>query len=86
VSRSRSTIPAKVRRSVLERDGGCKARGLVPGRCHGRAEVHHLRRRSQGRDDSTDNLIAVCSFHHQWITEHPKDAHDLGLAKWSWEE
>ena len=77
---------AEVRQVVLDRDGGCRARLLAPGRCSGHAEVHHLRRRSQGRSDDPANLIAVCSGHHAWITANPQAAHDLGLARWSWEE
>ncbi|RMF20604.1 MAG: HNH endonuclease [Deltaproteobacteria bacterium] len=48
---------------MFERDGwrcavpGCSARGNL--------QDHHLRYRSQGGDNSLDNRIALCVWHHQ---------------------
>lgn len=50
----------QVRREVLERDEFrcrfCKVRGD--------ADVHHLKPRSLGREDSTRNCLVLCRIHH----------------------
>jgi len=47
-------------------------------------EVHHLTNRSQGRDDTLDNLIGLCSAHHRWVTEHPEEAANRGFSIPGW--
>jgi 5-methylcytosine-specific restriction endonuclease McrA len=50
----------KVRKAVLARD-------LYRCRCCGSAdkvEVHHLKPRSLGREDSTANTLVLCAVHH----------------------
>lgn len=34
---------------------------------------------------STTNCIAACQRHHDWITDHPADAYELGLVRHSWD-
>lgn len=54
-------VPSKVRRFVLNRDGGCTIDG-----CNSRyrLEVHHVIPRSQGGTHDVDNLITLCWWHH----------------------
>jgi len=76
-----------VRFIVLRRDRfTCQAIG-APGRCDGPLDVHELIRRAQWADGiyDPDNCVTVCRQHHDWITTHPEEAHQLGLARWSWE-
>lgn len=35
-----------------------------------RADVHHLKRRSQGGGDEPENLLALCSLHHTGLAGH----------------
>jgi len=65
--RSRTTIPPRVRREVLGRDGHrCRAPG-----CHRTRflEVHHIVPSSRGGTNDSDNLVTLCSschrFHHE---------------------
>lgn len=81
-------ITPELRAQILERDGhSCRAAALVPQvACFLGAppQIHHVKRRWHG-SDNPENLMTLCLTHHQWVTEHPADAHDLGLSKWSWE-
>ncbi len=56
-------VPAAVRAEVLRRDGHrcqwCGANEL-----DGPLELHHVRKRSQGRDDCPTNLITLCRICH----------------------
>lgn len=36
-------------------------------------------------DLSVDNVRMVCRAHHDWIGEHPDEAHAVGLHGYSWE-
>jgi hypothetical protein len=60
LGRSR-TIPDKMRRFVLARDGGCVVEDCPS---HYRLEVHHLEARSHGGDHDPANLGTLCWFHH----------------------
>ncbi len=70
---------ADARPVLLERSRGkCEARfsdlctgyGVVP---------HHVVRRSQGGDNSPENLLLVCWFCHALIHDNPTDAREKGL-------
>lgn len=69
----RKIIPA-----LFERCGGqCEAV-----RCVARAEdPHHIKPRSQGVDNSPENIIMLCRFHHRFIHDHPSWARQHGLLK-----
>lgn len=74
---------------VLERDGHrCRAERSVPQvRCEGELDVHEIIPRSAWRDGYLVlwNCVSVCRKHHDWIGDHPTEAHRLGLHGWSWE-
>lgn len=55
-------------------------------RCAGPLEVHHLLARGMGgtSDPSIhdlENLVALCKAAHMWVTEHPREAEELGLYR-----
>jgi 5-methylcytosine-specific restriction endonuclease McrA len=51
----------RVRREVLARDGHrCRFCGTAD-----KVEVHHLKPRSLGREDTTANCLALCAEHHR---------------------
>lgn len=60
--------------------------------CSVRSEhIHEVKTRGRGgnivSDETGDaNFRAVCPPCHQYITEHPKEAHDLGLVIHAWED
>ena len=91
VSKKRKSLLARraeVRAEVLERDGGCRGEGVAPGTCGTRPdrvelEVHELTR-GAGRGNAwldPSLCIALCPFHHDWVTLNPGEAIRLGLAK-----
>ena len=59
------TIPPARRRAVLQRD---RHRCRVPG-CTNRLwlDLHHLTYRRNGGDNAEDNLLTMCSTHHQLL-------------------
>jgi hypothetical protein len=61
LGRRSRTIPSKLRRLVLDRDGGCAVEG---DNSRYRLEVHHIVPWSQGGTTDTDNLITLCWYHH----------------------
>lgn len=72
--------------AYLRSVAGCTPRGW-PAECSGGLEVHEVTRRSvrPGSHLDDDQTMVLCSAHHRWVTENPLAAHDLGLARWSWE-
>ncbi len=30
--------------------------------------------------------MVLCRLCHQWVTHHPKEAHEIGLLRHSWEQ
>jgi HNH endonuclease len=65
VGRARRAVPAALRRAVLARDRrscrvpGCKNSHFV--------DVHHLQPRSEGGENTLENLITLCAAHHRAI-------------------
>ncbi|MGI9609130.1 MAG: DUF222 domain-containing protein, partial [Acidimicrobiia bacterium] len=54
-------VPPKIRRFVLNRDGGCTIDGCAS---RYRLEVHHIIPRSQHGTHDQENLATVCWWHH----------------------
>ncbi|NNF10301.1 MAG: DUF222 domain-containing protein [Acidimicrobiia bacterium] len=64
-------VPPKVRRVVLNRDGGCTIDGCTS---NYRLEVHHILPRSRGGGHDLSNLTTLCWWHHH------VDVHGRGNA------
>ena len=67
-SGNREPIPAEIRHLVQLRDGGrCTHRDPHGERCGNRrwVDVHHVRARSLGGENTPENLIVLCSAHHR---------------------
>jgi predicted restriction endonuclease len=78
-TRRQRRLTAAVREAVVKRDPRCRVCGIVF--CGAvRAELHHLRFRSQGGATSTQNTLLVCSachhgqIHGRLVTLVPVDA------------
>lgn len=75
-------VPKNIYAEVLLRDGGCRAARLVPAvRCYGRIDPHHVLMKSQGGQDTAENLISVCRAHHDYIHANPAVSYGLGLLR-----
>ena len=78
---------ARVRAEVLKRDGGCRGRGLIPGRCGSPwpdrppLEVHEVISRGQWARGYLvpENCLALCQVHHDWVTANPAESLRLGF-------
>ena len=60
----------------------------VPTKCVGALEVHEIIPRSAWRLGYLEptNCVTLCSgVHHPWVTDHPAEAHRLGLHGFSYE-
>ncbi len=59
------TIPPKLKRFILNRDGGaCTANGC---QSRYRLQPHHIQPRSQGGTHHPDNLTTLCWYHHHVV-------------------
>jgi len=70
-----------------------KARMVVAARSHGRCEArlvgcdgdgnqaHHILRRSQGGEDTPENLAWVCPTCHDGIHANPQRSYSMGLLR-----
>lgn len=80
--RQSSTRMGKVRPLLNERAAGCCERCGDPLRLNDDGtsyfEAHHRLERSQGGDDSIENLWAVHPICHQHIHSHPASSRPLG--------
>lgn len=65
--RNKAANLARVRAVVKSRDNG---RCRVPGCTKTTCDLHHLRFRSAGGDDSTSNLYLLCREHHRAVHQH----------------
>ena len=50
-------------------------------------DIHELKSRARGGKfvDDLENLVALCRPCHTWVTQNPKEAHEQGWLKQSWE-
>jgi 5-methylcytosine-specific restriction endonuclease McrA len=49
-------------------------------------DIHELKSRARGGSiTDVDNLVALCRNCHTWVTTNPKEAHEQGWLKNSWE-
>ncbi|BAN01690.1 hypothetical protein YM304_13760 [Ilumatobacter coccineus YM16-304] len=62
VGRTQHIVPARTRKAVLLRDGGCAVPGCGATR---HLDVHHIVHWSDGGPSDTWNLVALCTHHHR---------------------
>jgi hypothetical protein len=78
LGRSR-TIPDKIRRFVLARDGGCTIEGH---HSRYRLQVHHIDPRARGGDHDPKNLTTVCWYcHHIPIHREGLELQQIGPGR-----
>ncbi len=66
VGRKTRTVPTAIKRALRARDKGC----VFPGCHHTRfVDAHHIQHWSAGGETSLDNLLLLCSHHHQLVHE-----------------
>jgi hypothetical protein len=86
--RAERALRVEVVAAARLRDGGCVAKGRVPGvECAGPLDGDEIIARSAwpGGHLVLENVQTLCRAHHEWKHAHPIAAHDLGLLRWSWE-
>lgn len=69
--------------AVFERDEACvlRSRTDVAGECFGYLTPHHIVKQSRRRGFWVpENLVALCSFHNDWIEGNRLVAESLGLV------
>ncbi len=66
---ARVPIKAELKHLIFKRDQGQCRFHMGPKRCQSRVhlECHHIVPVSQGGEDTAENLILLCSSHHQWV-------------------
>jgi len=90
-SRSKKTeAKYRVRRKLVEELLSTRTRceAGIEGICTSRSvDVHEIKTRGRGGSIlDRANLLCLCRPCHQYVTEHPKEAHALGLVVHAWEE
>ena len=60
------SIPRRMRRAVLARDGGCRWPGCTRRRF---VDIHHVVFWSNGGRTEPSNLVTICRFHHRLVHE-----------------
>ena len=66
VGRKTRTVPTGIKRALRARDKSC----VFPGCHHTRfVDAHHVEHWSAGGETSLDNLLLLCSHHHQLVHE-----------------
>ena len=79
------SMPGQRSLSYRRAGGRCEAR-CDPG-CRGRpSQLHHRRMRSQGGDNRSVNLLAVCDICHGTIHANPALSYERGLLVHSWDD
>jgi 5-methylcytosine-specific restriction endonuclease McrA len=80
VAHAGRTIPAALRRALLERDQHC----AVPG-CDVREalEIDHIRPVGQGGETTLANLVCLCHWHH-YLKTHQGHAIERSVGGWRW--
>lgn len=74
------TIPAALRRALLERDQTC----AVPGCAVREAlEIDHIHPLADGGTTTLDNLVRLCHWHH-YLKTHQHHRIERSGAEWRW--
>ena len=91
IGKKRQSQNVKRKAAMLEKFGPqdewkCEMRGRYLA-CFGSVHGHELLKRSRGGSiTDMDNVVLLCSTHNSWVEDYPELAHELGLAKHSWED
>ena len=65
IGRRSRTVPAGIRRALIQRDQGCAFPGCD--RPHPWTDAHHIQHWSQGGPTALSNLVLLCGHHHDTI-------------------
>ena len=79
---------ALVARRLLQAGNRCQGSAYgVEHDCAGPLDVHEIVPRSAWAAGYLvdENTVVVCRSLHDWIGDHPNEAHDHGLHRYSWE-
>ena len=80
--RAKAVKYAQARAEVIERSQGRCEVVLGTSACTSQGtQAHHIRRRSQGGQDTAENLIWICAAHHTWVHANPATAEHYGLLR-----
>ena len=95
ISDKRREVNAKRKEAMLVHFGKrefwkCQMRDIIGTPCFGAVNGHEIlsRARSGQRDANLldmSGIMLACNHHNEWCESHPKEAHELGLTKHSWE-
>ena len=77
VGRRSRTVPAHIRRALLERDGVCRYPGCHESRY---VDAHHIKHWADGGDTSLENLVTLCRFHHRQLHRGCYDVRMEGVS------
>lgn len=72
VGRRSRTVPAHIRRALIERDGVCRYPGCHESRY---VDAHHIKHWVDGGETSLENLVTLCRFHHRQLHSGSFDIH-----------
>ena len=77
VGRRSRTVPAHIRRALLERDGVCRYPGCHESRY---VDAHHIKHWAEGGETSLENLVTLCRFHHRQLHRGCYDVRMEGVS------
>ena len=78
ISRQSRTISTPIGRALQARDQGCR----FPGCGHTRfLHAHHIQHWAHGGETSIENLVTICSYHHQLLHEGGYSVQRIGRSK-----
>ena len=77
VGRRSRTVPAHIRRALMERDGVCRYPGCHESRY---VDAHHIKHWADGGETSLDNLVTLCRFHHRQLHRGCYDVRMEGVS------
>jgi len=96
VSDKRKTINQQRKEAMLAHFGKretwkCQGQEVFPHKCFGSINGHEITSRARaGRTDANlldmSGIILLCDWLNGWLEDNPKQAHELGLTKHSWEQ
>lgn len=52
--------------------------------CSGVRDCHHITNRGMGSGKDYGKYVTLCRTHHQWVSDHPVEAKEIGLLVSFW--